>query len=62
MGNAYEMMAVAESCPGYKANYDEIQSSTEEFDNKSCRNCINFENEVCKIDYYDTIVKGFDQC
>lgn len=62
MGNVYEMMAVAELCPGYMAIYDGFQSSTGEVKNKSCISCINFENEVCTANYYDTIVKGLDQC
>ncbi|WP_027626652.1 hypothetical protein [Clostridium lundense] len=61
MGNAYEMMAVGENCPGYMPIYDGFQSSTGEPQNKSCRNCLNFENEICTIDYYDKVVSSFDQ-
>ena len=53
MGNAY--------CPGYMPIYDGFQSSTGEPENKSCRNCLNFENEICTIDYYDKVVAGLDQ-
>ncbi|MEW9097193.1 MAG: hypothetical protein AB2417_19110 [Clostridiaceae bacterium] len=61
MGNAYEMMAVADNCPGYLPIYDGFQSSTGEPENKSCRNCLNFEKGVCTINYYDKVVKGLDQ-
>lgn len=36
MGSVYEMMSVAEVCPGYMAIYDGFQSSTGEVKNKSC--------------------------
>ncbi|MBE6067265.1 MAG: hypothetical protein E7211_06110 [Clostridium lundense] len=61
MGNAFEMIAVGNNCPGYTPMYDGFQALSAESQTKSCRTCSHFEKGICNIDYYDKVVSSLDQ-
>ncbi|GAA0746374.1 hypothetical protein [Clostridium oceanicum] len=61
MANQFEMMQVANECPGYQAESSAMQSNVGTHDSKSCENCKNLVAGRCVKNLYDSVASSLDQ-